>query len=436
MSKHSILTRLQWRGSNKVYQIPWLRNRIEFSANPSRIREFTQGCEFTRSQLTIDMLNRFHLSNHSIVVSDDEHAGLLRKLFRETMPDRHRFPVMARALVQAWLGRLDLNKPEMGQPISSHFIGENYISLLRHLLGADLPDTLIEEIRNTTFHPGSRPVHIEGLMFAFGLQLPGFKPMRTVVDLLFFRGEHYTRKIARKFEKLVRETALPKPGSWYSTLLDLKARKVIGKAQLDGELTSILVSSFSLSAAMCSMLLCLAARQEYVQKIRSDERLARAFVSEVLRLYSPFRRFGYEHKGVWHNRARNPMEATDFMVSVGDLHRDESVWPDAGKFMPERFLEPRAAAGCRYLPFGMGKRSCIGQAYSLQILSEVLKYVCSEDFGYELDLPEDYESDASGLPVGISGRLISFTVDDRICVTPLDRVVNGNRALNAPTSGQ
>ena len=424
MSKFSVLSQLQWKGSNKTYAVPWLRNRIEFSADPERVKEYVKGGGFTRSQLTRDMLTRFHLSNNSIVVSDDEHANVLRKLFRDKAPDRDSYPRIARELVDELIASAETlpSSDSHSLSVSSSLIRENYLSILKNLLGADLSPELVDAIRDTKFHPGIRPVHLEGVMFAFGLQLPGFAPMRKVVDLLFFKGEHYTRNIAQKFEKLVCKHATPKPGSWYATLLTLRQNKALTEAQFKGEITSMLVSSFSLSAAMSSLLLCIAARSEYLEKIRTDQNVARYFVSEVLRLYPPFRRFGYEEKGIWTRKPRDKESATDFMVSVADLHRHEGVWTDPEQFRPERFAVPRAASGCKYMPFGLGPRSCIGQLYSMQMMIEMLKYITSENFGYKFTLPDNYSGDAEGLPIGISGRLISFPVDDRILVEKVIQV--------------
>ena len=66
------------------------------------------------------------------------------------------------------------------------------------------------------------------------------------------------------------------------------------------------------------------------------------------------------------------------------------------------------------MPFGLGKRSCTGRVYSIGMLVEVLKYVCSEECNLHLTLPEDYVKDYVGLPLGTNGRLVSFPVDDRI----------------------
>jgi hypothetical protein len=365
------------------------------------------------------MLSRFHLSHNSIVVSDDDHAEFLKKKFREHLPSSELYPIIAKNLVDKVFA--EGKNEAMGTEIrlSRKLIPEVYICLLSNMLGANVLKPLKKHIRETAFEPGTRrtrPMRFEGVMYAFGMLLPGFAPMRTVIDVLFFKGNHYTRKIAQKLETMVFDFSTPKEDSWYQVLLELKNSGKLSSAQFKGELTSMLVSSYTLSAAMSSMLLCLAARPEYIEKIRRDDRMANHFVNEVLRLYPPFRQFGYEENGVWERKNRPKQEVTDFMVSVFLLHRNEQVWEDAGDFRPERFFSPDLRRGCKYIPFGLGKRSCSGRLYSLGILIESLKYVCSGDCDLKLTLPSDFENDDDGLPIGTSGRLVSFPVDDRLHV--------------------
>jgi len=387
-----------------------MRNRLEYSADPNRVKEYLKGGEFTRSQLTRDMLSRFHLSHNSIVVSDDEHAQFLRSIFLECLPTQERYPEIAKELVD----EVFVTGNNKALRLSSSLIPTVYLSLLSNLLGANVLQSLREHIRKIDFQPGTRPMHLDGLMYALGMQFPGLGVMRNIIDLIFFKRDHYTRKIAVKLEKMVFEFATPREGSWYAHLIEMKQSGKISTAQFRGELTSMLVSSYALSAAMSSMLLSLAARPEYVHKIRHDEAMAKHFVNEVLRLFPPFRQFGYERKGVWEKSGRSKEEVTDFMVSVFGLHRNEDVWENADEFRPERFATPDAVKGCKFMPFGLGKRSCTGRVYSIRVLVEILKYVCSEECNLHLTLPEDYEKDYVGLPLGTNGRLVSFPVDDRV----------------------
>jgi cytochrome P450 len=54
------------------------------------------------------------------------------------------------------------------------------------------------------------------------------------------------------------------------------------------------------------------------------------------------------------------------MISPWTIHRNESLWPDAHRFDPDRFdatREQEQVAGA-YLPFGLGPRVCAGAAFA------------------------------------------------------------------------
>lgn len=102
------------------------------------------------------------------------------------------------------------------------------------------------------------------------------------------------------------------------------------------------------------------------------------------------------------------------MIAVFGLHRNHTSWKNPEEFYPERFLEQGASGGFKFLPFGMGKRSCPGRSYSMMLMVEILKYICSDDCKVWFRLPADYRGCKGGLPIGANGRLISFPIDDRL----------------------
>lgn len=415
----AIIDIFRWKGSGRVYTLPWLRNRIEYSSEPQRIAAYARS-EFTRSKLTIDLLTRFHLSNESIVVSNDDHARFLRNLFVTHLPAGEKFPDIARDLVQSVFMRSNGSDGKSTIHLSRELIREVYTSLLSNILGVTPLRPLADYIRKVDFQPGLQPheLHLQGLLYAFGLHLPIFSPVWAVMDWCLFKAHHNTKKVARRLEQMIVDFSVPKEGAWYLTLLDLKASGRITRAQFRGELTSVLVSAFSVAAAVSSMLLCLAARREYFAKIRNDPRLARCFVNEILRLYPPFRQFGYERKGIWSNPELAQSETTDFMVAVFSLHKNKNVWKNPNLFCPERFLVPSTSSGAKcFLPFGMGKRACPGKSYSLRLMVEIVNYVCSDQFTGWFGLPADYRGGTGRMPIGAEGRLISFPIDDRLILS-------------------
>jgi cytochrome P450 len=58
---------------------------------------------------------------------------------------------------------------------------------------------------------------------------------------------------------------------------------------------------------------------------------------------------------------------TKILISPLVLHHDPELFPDPGRFAPDRFSESERKRRPRfhYLPFGAGSRSCIGRALAL-----------------------------------------------------------------------
>jgi cytochrome P450 len=70
---------------------------------------------------------------------------------------------------------------------------------------------------------------------------------------------------------------------------------------------------------------------------------------------------------------------TNIFMPVYSIHRDPRHFPDPEKFDPERF-SPQNSLGRHpyaYIPFGIGRRMCVGHLYSIMeaktILSTVLR---------------------------------------------------------------
>ena len=99
------------------------------------------------------------------------------------------------------------------------------------------------------------------------------------------------------------------------------------------------------------------------------ERLAftRMVFQEALRLYPPA--WGFSRVALADDRLG------DYTVPAGSLvyiipfvvHRRPNLWPDPGRFDPERFTADRVAARPQfaYLPFGGGPRQCIGNQFAI-----------------------------------------------------------------------
>jgi cytochrome P450 len=73
------------------------------------------------------------------------------------------------------------------------------------------------------------------------------------------------------------------------------------------------------------------------------------------------------------------------LIPVHVVHHDERWWPDPEVFDPARFLgdaakeRPRSA----YLPFGGGRRICIGQSFALMEMV-LMTAIMSQRFTFDL----------------------------------------------------
>jgi cytochrome P450 len=73
------------------------------------------------------------------------------------------------------------------------------------------------------------------------------------------------------------------------------------------------------------------------------------------------------------------------LIPINSLHHDERFWPDAETYDPTRFLPENARKHHRsaYLPFGAGRRVCIGTSFAL-IEATLVTALMSQRFVYDL----------------------------------------------------
>ncbi len=87
---------------------------------------------------------------------------------------------------------------------------------------------------------------------------------------------------------------------------------------------------------------------------------------------------------------------TTVFIPIHHIHHDERWWPNPGDFDPTRFLpgvgkgRPRSA----YLPFGSGRRSCIGRSFALMEIV-LMASIMSQRFIFDLKPGHPVESEAT-----------------------------------------
>ncbi len=100
----------------------------------------------------------------------------------------------------------------------------------------------------------------------------------------------------------------------------------------------------------------------------------RMVVEESMRIYPPVHTIGREALADDTLVGRRIPQGSTILIAPWVLHRHVKLWENPGRFDPERFSAERSAARPRfaYLPFGGGKRICIGAAFALAEASVLL----------------------------------------------------------------
>jgi cytochrome P450 len=104
-----------------------------------------------------------------------------------------------------------------------------------------------------------------------------------------------------------------------------------------------------------------------------SENLLNATISEVLRIRpvidTTFRQVKAPalQIGPW-----TVPQGQTIVASIGLLHTDESVFPDADRFDPDRFMS-RGPDPSKWIPYGGGVRRCIGAAFATMEIRVVLR---------------------------------------------------------------
>jgi cytochrome P450 len=84
---------------------------------------------------------------------------------------------------------------------------------------------------------------------------------------------------------------------------------------------------------------------------------------------------------------------TTVLVPIHHIHHDERWWPDPERFAPARFLGAHERPRSAYLPFGGGRRICIGQSFALMEMV-LMAAILSQRFTFDVvpDHPVELEA--------------------------------------------
>jgi len=212
----------------------------------------------------------------------------------------------------------------------------------------------------------------------------------------------------------------------------LASREVVSAQQLRDDLMTLLIAGHETTAAVLTWTFyelskrpdIVAAMQEEIDRVIGEEPvtsssllqldLCTRVIAESMRLYP--------QPPVLIRRALESVrvgeyvvpEGTDIFLSVWNLHRSPSLWKNPLLFDPDRFpknsgMPSEISTDFGYLPFGGGRRKCIGAQFalleSLNIVSSILR---KYDFTMASDAP-DVELTTGATIHSTNGLHLQFT---------------------------
>ena len=121
-----------------------------------------------------------------------------------------------------------------------------------------------------------------------------------------------------------------------------------------------------------------------------------ACVQEAMRMYPPawlIPRTAIEDDEIDGHRIPR---GSSVLIPIYAIHHDQRWWPQPERFDPQRFLPGQEAKRHRsaYLPFGGGRRVCIGSSFAL-MEAALVTAIMSQRFTYELEPGHPVEPEAT-----------------------------------------
>ena len=122
----------------------------------------------------------------------------------------------------------------------------------------------------------------------------------------------------------------------------------------------------------------------------------RMVIDESMRIYPPVHTLARQAIGEDTLVGQRIPKGSTVMIAPWVLHRHVKLWENPAAFDPERFSAERSAGRARfsYLPFGGGKRICIGAAFSL---AEAVILLATLAQRYKLRLVPGHRVEPQGL---------------------------------------
>ena len=101
-------------------------------------------------------------------------------------------------------------------------------------------------------------------------------------------------------------------------------------------------------------------------------------------------------------------EGVDVYVLLHEIHRDPEYFPEPEKYKPERHTEHNRA----FMPFTIGSRNCIGQAYAMNTMKVVLSFLL---LTYKWETMEEPNIKCLCQTLQVPENGIRFKITKRLC---------------------
>jgi cytochrome P450 len=122
----------------------------------------------------------------------------------------------------------------------------------------------------------------------------------------------------------------------------------------------------------------------------------RMVIEESMRLYPPVHTIAREALADDTLAGRHVRKGSTVLIAPWVLHRHRQLWHNPGRFDPERFSPEQSATRARfsYLPFGGGRRICIGAAFATAEATLLLATIAQR---YRFELAPGHSVEPQGL---------------------------------------
>ncbi|WP_254563357.1 cytochrome P450 [Oscillatoria sp. HE19RPO] len=373
------------------------------------------------------------LGEYSVIMLEgDRHRRQRQLLMPPFHGDRMRsYGEMIREIAATVMSQVPTSQPFLARAMMSEISSQ---VMLKTVFGLDVAGENYHQIKHlmTSMLDVFNTPAASGLLF--------FKQLQ--VDLGRWSPWGYFLRIREQIDKLLYAEIANRRQQDLSDRLDIlsllmSARDAEGEAMTDkelrDELLTLLFAGYETTASAMSWgLYWIHALPEVKNRLREEIAslgdnpalmdifnlpYLTAVCNEVLRLY-PVAMLTFPR------RVEEPMELLGYSLKAGTdlvgciylLHHREDLYPDSYQFKPQRFLE-RQFSPYEFMPFGGGKRRCIGAALAVYEMKLALATILS---GYDLKLAEKgpVKPQRRGVTLSPAGGIKMIKVGDR---TPTER---------------